>query len=346
MHTEVFKIEGPVFNPEQLQPAVEILKNGGVVGFPTETVYGLGAIATNDSALREIFRVKGRPADNPLILHIWRECQLKELAEEVNEKYRRLIEEFWPGPLTLIFPKRPEVSLLVTAGLGTVAVRMPSHPVARELLRLVDIPVAAPSANLSGSPSPTRGDHVFQDLAGKIPVIIDAGPCQAGLESTVLTLTDGRPLILRPGFVTREMLEETLGERVETAQSGAVDRPRAPGMKYRHYAPRAPVVLVEGENEKVVAKINQIIREEPAGLRIVVIGSSDNARKYRCDRVLDWGPRSDLAIAAARLFGFLRECDRLEAELVIIEGAAAEGIGAAIENRLRKAAGGNVIYVS
>jgi len=345
MKTHYLKINPERFDPEQLRPAADILAGGGLVAFPTETVYGLGAVINHEAALHDIFQVKGRPDDNPLILHIWHHRQLSEITETVDPRYQRLIDAFWPGPLTLIFPKKAEISSTVTAGLPTVAVRMPSHPVARELLRLVNRPVAAPSANLSGRPSPTRGEHVREDLDGKIPMIIDAGPCPAGIESTVLLLAE-KPYILRPGSVTREMVEEILAEPVEVVTGGeTVDRPQAPGMKYRHYAPEAPVTLVEGEEQAVVAAINRMIGET-GDENIIVLAFSEHLNCYQDVTVLDLGPRESPWIAAARLYDLLRSCDQMKATRIYVEGLEKTGVGTAVENRLFKAAGGNVIHVS
>lgn len=354
MHMQVTNLKTSIIsitpgNPRMeklLKPAADTLRSGGLVAFPTETVYGLGAVLDNEVALSEIFKVKGRPNDNPLILHIWHINQLEGITPTVNPRYQKLIERFWPGPLTLIFPKKPEVSSLVTAGLPTVAVRMPSHPVAKELLRQTNLPVAAPSANLSGKPSPTRGEHVILDLNGKIPLIIDAGNCSNGIESTVLIALDGKPMILRPGSITREMLEDTLSEKVELVSLKAVDKPQAPGMKYRHYAPKAPVTLVEGDIGKVVATINQLVDEAPDESKTVVIGFSDSISQYRSDVVLDLGPRNQPEVAAARLYDLLRHCDDIGAGCIFIEGLAKTGVGAAVENRLQKASGGNILYVS
>lgn len=346
MKTHIIKINPDCWNEDALQPAADTLLNGGLVAFPTETVYGLGAVYHDENALREIFAVKGRPADNPLILHIWHVDQLDGIVETVHPKFQRLIDRFWPGSLTLIFPKKPIVSSLVTAGLSTVAVRMPSHPVAKELLRLTNLPVAGPSANLSGKPSPTRGEHVASDLNGKIPVIIDAGNCSAGIESTVLTFFQGKPLVLRPGSVTREMLEDVLAETVELASLGTVDKPQAPGMKYRHYAPKAPVTLFEGSTEAIVNAINCLLTERDPSEKTVVICFSDSKTRYSSDLVLDLGPRSQPEIAASRLYDLLRYCDQVEADSIFIEGLAKSGVGEAVENRLNKAAGGNVIHVS
>jgi L-threonylcarbamoyladenylate synthase len=345
LQTTVIKINPEEIKPESLEPAARLLNEGQLVAFPTETVYGLGAIYRDEAALSQIFAAKGRPNDNPLIVHIWQLAQLTELVQVINPKWQRLIEAFWPGPLTLIFPKKAIVPDLVTAGLATVAVRMPSHPVARELLRLTGIPVAAPSANLSGKPSPTRAEHVLTDFMAKIPLVVDGGPCQAGLESTVLMLDAGQPRILRPGSITREMLETALNETVAVA-AGETNRPQAPGMKYRHYAPKAPVLLVEGEKAKVVAYINTLLQEQSKSAKVVIIGSSETISQYQTDLVLDFGPEGHLELAAMRLYAFLRQCDALGADRIIIEGVNETGIGAAIKNRLNKAAGGNVIHVS
>lgn len=344
MKTHYLKINPKQFEPAQLAPAAEILAGGGLVAFPTETVYGLGAVIDHEAALHDIFKVKGRPGDNPLILHIWHHEQLSDITETVDPRYQKLIEAFWPGPLTLIFPKKAEISMTVTAGLSTVAVRMPSHPVARELLRLVNRPVAAPSANLSGKPSPTRGEHVREDLEGKIPMIIDAGPCQAGIESTVLLLAE-KPYILRPGSITQEMLETTLQEPVEVVTGGeASERPQAPGMKYRHYAPQAPVTLVEGEDNAVVNAINRMVGAAE-GETIIVLAFSEHINCYPNVTVLDLGPREYPQIVAARLYDLLRSCDQMKATRIYVEGLAKAGVGAAVENRLYKASGGNVIHV-
>ncbi len=344
MKTTILKIDRN--QPEGLEPAARILQSGGLVAFPTETVYGLGAVYTNETALLNIFAVKGRPADNPLILHIHQLDQLSQIAGSISPVAEKLMERYWPGPLTLIFPKRPEVSPVVTANLNTVAVRMPSDPAARELLRLTDIPVAAPSANLSGKPSPTLGEHVINDLAGKIEFIVDAGPCPAGVESTVLSLSGASPVVLRPGVVTREELEQVIGQPVFLAGDGESERPQAPGMKYRHYAPEAPVVLFEGEPGEIVRAINLRLSEKKSGLKAVVLGTTENLGNYSNEWVLDMGPRESPDIIAGRIYELLRFCDRLKADLILIEGIADRGVGTAVINRLRKAAGGNIIHVS
>lgn len=344
MKTTIIHIENQQY--ELLEPAAGSLKAGGMVAFPTETVYGLGAVYTNESALLKVFAVKGRPADNPLILHIWRQEQLEELVSEISPKAERLIKAFWPGPLTLIFPKQSQVSPIVTAGLDTVAVRMPSHPVARELLRRTNIAVAAPSANLSGRPSPTRGSHVIEDLDTKIDFIIDAGSCSEGVESTVLSLQAQSPIILRPGSVTLEMLEGVLHEKVDVAKPGEVDRPQAPGMKYRHYAPKAPAILIEGDNDRVVREINRLLALNPPQLKAAVLSTTENVTRYANEWVLDMGPVDEPVIIARRIYDLLRFCDTLAVEQIYIEGIPPEGIGMAILNRLRKAVGGHIVHAT
>lgn len=344
MNTTVIKIERN--KPEGLIPAARILQSGGLVAFPTETVYGLGAIFNNETSLLNIFAVKGRPADNPLIVHIYDTAQLDQIVSSISPAIEKLIQRFWPGPLTLIFPKKAEVSSVVTANLNSVAVRMPSDPAARELLRLTGIPVAAPSANLSGKPSPTVGEHVIDDLMGKVECIIDAGPCPAGVESTVLSLMGADPVILRPGTVTREDLEPVLGEPIFLADDGEVDRPQAPGMKYRHYAPEAPVTLFKGQPERIVREINRRLAEKPDGRKIVILSTTENITEYHNEWVLDMGPQGRPDIIAGKIYELLRFCDRLSADSILIEGITEQGIGAAVANRLGKAAGGNIIDVS
>lgn len=344
METTILKINRQ--KPEGLEQAARTLQKGGLVAFPTETVYGLGAVYNNEPALLKVFAVKGRPADNPLILHIYHLDQLNQIVNSISPAAERLIQRFWPGPLTLIFPKKAEVSPVVTANLNSVAVRMPSDPAAQELLRLTGIPVAAPSANLSGKPSPTHGEHVINDLLGKIELIIDAGQCPDGVESTVLSLMGEEPVILRPGTVTREQLEPVLGRSILMASGVEVDRPQAPGMKYRHYAPEAPVTLFEGKSEKIVREINQRLAETKNSHKTVVLGTTENIDKYDNEWVLDMGPQGNPSIIASNIYELLRFCDRLRVDRILIEGISDQGIGTAVLNRLRKAAGGNVINVS
>ncbi|MCR4419527.1 MAG: L-threonylcarbamoyladenylate synthase [Clostridia bacterium] len=340
--------------PEAISRAARILRRGGLVAFPTETVYGLGANALSERAVRAVFAAKGRPADNPLIVHLGYAGQVAELAASVPPEAEMLTRRFWPGPLTLILPSNGRVAPAVTAGLDTVALRMPRHPVTLALLRRARVPVAAPSANLSGRPSPTLGRHVLQDLRGRIDLILEAGPAEVGVESTVLDLTVRPPAVLRPGGVTLEELEAVLGEvRVDPA-AGTADRteapPRSPGMKYRHYAPRAPMCLVSGEPQAVGQRIAELVeRARLEGKRVAVLVSEETAAVCRQgvspDVLVCLGPRGNPALAAARLYAGLKACDRYAVDHILAEAWPEEGLGLALTNRLRKAAGHQVIEV-
>ena len=323
--------------------ASEILRSGGLVAFPTETVYGLGADALNPDAVLSVFSAKGRPADNPLIVHIHDRNQLEPLCE-VPPRAVPLMDAFWPGPLTLLCVRKPAVPDVVTAGLPTVAVRMPSHPVARALLQACDLPVAAPSANSSGRPSPTTAAHVLEDMDGKIPLIIDGGMCDVGLESTVLDLCHGRPVILRPGGITREMIAGVLGCGVEVA--GSVLRPLqenetalSPGMRYRHYAPKAVVTLVEGPEERVLARLCDLYREETArGRKCCVLCFTEHMSALASCCPHDIGSAASPSEIAHRLFDTLRRLDEEGMESVFSEVVPPEGVGLAVMNRLGRAA--------
>ena len=275
---------------ESLALAAGLLRSGQLVAFPTETVYGLGADATNAEAVLSIFRAKGRPADNPLIVHIFDRSQLEGLCV-VPDEALPLMDAFWPGPLTLLFMKLSTVPDEVTAGLPTVAVRMPSHPVAASMLKACGLPVAAPSANSSGRPSPTLASHVLEDMQGKIPLILDGGPCDVGVESTVLDLCHGTPTILRPGGVTKEMLESVLQSEVGLAGSilrplGPDEQALSPGMRYKHYAPKATVTLVEGEESAVLTRLRELCREEAAaGRRACVLCFTEHLHYKVCTKL-------------------------------------------------------------
>ncbi|HHZ19454.1 MAG TPA: threonylcarbamoyl-AMP synthase [Firmicutes bacterium] len=344
METVIYRLPDPR-EDTWLEHAAETLQRGGLVAFPTETVYGLGAAMSHPPAIRQVFTVKVRPNDNPLILHIYELGQLAEIAREIPPVAYRLAERFWPGPLTLVLPARPEVPAEVTAGLPTVAVRMPSHPVALALLRKTGIPVAAPSANLSGRPSPTTGDAVVEDLFGAIDVIIDAGPTGVGLESTVLDLTGDRPRVLRPGGVTPEMLAEVFGPGiVEAPWRVEAQRPAAPGMKYRHYAPKAPMKVFAGPVEKVREAINGCLRMDlPQGKKVAVLGFEDSRDRYPGAIFKSLGEREHPEAAAHRLFMLLRTCDREHVDQIYGELPTTQGVGLAVVNRLWKAAGGDLI---
>lgn len=329
--------------------AGDILKRGGLVAFPTETVYGLGGDATNPDASHRIYRAKGRPSDNPLIVHITNMKALEEIAAQVPPAAYILAERFWPGPLTMIFQKNDRIPYETTGGMDTVAVRMPSDPIARALIDASSGYVAAPSANTSGRPSPTRAEHVAQDLDGKIDMIIDGGPVHIGLESTIVDLTEEVPMILRPGYITLEMLRRELGEvRVDPGLIAADSdrKPKAPGMKYRHYAPRADLKVVEGETGAVVQKINSLCEELTAGKKSVgIIATEETKDQYRQGIVISIGGRDDEEAIARHLYGSLRQFDELGVDVIFSESFAAAGMGQAIMNRLLKAAGHQVLEV-
>lgn len=345
--TKIYRVNPD--EPESLfvDEAAEVLRAGGLVAFPTETVYGLGAAVHRREGLMKIFTVKGRPADNPLILHLYSGGQLPEVAVEIPSQAMLLAEKFWPGPLTMVLPKKDSVPIEVTAGLPTVAVRVPSHPVALRLLEKTEIPVAAPSANLSGRPSPTLGSHVITDLDGKVEMILDAGATGVGVESTVLDLTGEKPRILRPGGVTLEMLEDLLGVgKVEAPSFIAAERPLAPGMKYRHYAPDAPLILFTGERTKVVSVLKEKISGEiAAGHKVAVLAFADDGPFPPEAIFFSLGKREKPEEAAERLFASLRLCNQEKVETIYAVAPSRRGVGEAVFNRLWKAAGGNVVEV-
>lgn len=349
--TKVLKIDEPTQPDwESLAVAGEILRSGGLVVFPTETVYGLGANALDADAVASIFRAKGRPSDNPLIVHICRIDQVYDLADDLTVQARRVAEAFWPGPLTLILPKKPCIPAQVTAGLDTVALRMPDHPVALALLDIAGVPVAAPSANTSGKPSPTTAEHVLRDLDGKVDMIVDGGSCRIGLESTVLDMTSEPPIILRPGGVSREDLEGVLGHveaDADVDEHNSQGPPRSPGMKYRHYAPKAKVVLVNGKAlNKIQDKVNELIGAYHAqNMTVGVLASRETMKRYEAEAVFPVGTRTQLETVAQNLFHGLRYLDDYNVDIIIAEGYPDEGIGTAVMNRLKKAAGGNLVMV-
>ena len=330
--------------------AGEILKGGGLVAFPTETVYGLGANALDEEASAKIYAAKGRPSDNPLIVHIAEFSALNRIVKEIPNEARKLAEAFWPGPLTMIFNKTDLVPYGTTGGLDTVAVRMPNHPLALEMIRAGGGYIAAPSANTSGRPSPTRAEHVADDLNGRIDMIIDGGPVGIGLEFTIVDLTDREPVILRPGYINQEMLRNVLNRPVELDQALIKDdpnlRPKAPGMKYRHYAPKASLTIVEGKTDAVVAKINELAaQEKQAGGCAGIIATDETATSYPLGIVKSAGTRSEDITIAMHLYSILREFDELGVTRIYSEAFETPQMGQAIMNRLIKAAGHQVIYV-
>lgn len=349
METKVEKIEKTQMNMDIINAAGQILKQGGLVAFPTETVYGLGANALDEEAARKTYAAKGRPSDNPLIVHIASLEDLYPITKKVPEKAVALAEKFWPGPLTMIFEKSELVPHGTTGGLETVAVRMPDNEVALALIRAGGGYVSGPSANKSGRPSPTMARHVLDDLEGRIDMILDGGPVHIGVESTIVDMTVEPPMILRPGAVTKEMLEETVGEvavdhTILTAD--AKTPPKAPGMKYRHYAPRAEMTVVEGLLEKVVDKIGELAAaRENEGHRVGIIATQETMGRYDHENVKCIGTREDESTVAANLYAILREFDDDGTEYIYSEAFASDGIGSAVMNRLLKAAGHHVINV-
>lgn len=330
-----------ILKETEMKEAARILENGGLVAIPTETVYGLAANALNEGAVARIFQVKGRAQDNPLIVHISEMSMLPPLLSDIPKKAQTLAKAFWPGPLTMVLPRSPLVPAIVSAGLDTVAVRMPSHPLARAVISCCGLPLAAPSANRSGSPSPTCAAHVLLDLKGKIPAVLDGGDCAVGVESTVVSLCGSRPRLLRPGGVTAEQLREALGD-LEVA-SGVLhplspgERPASPGMKYKHYAPRAEVTLVKGSREAFARYLAQ-----HAGPGVFALCFSGDGEGLPVPYV-SYGAENDAKTQAKALFAALRELDRLGAQTVYARCPHEEGIGLAVLNRMLRAAAFRVV---
>lgn len=346
MRTELVKIDRGQMSSHIMKKAGEILRSGGLVAFPTETVYGLGADALNEEAAQKIYAAKGRPSDNPLIVHIADMEALDRIVEGIPEEAKALARAFWPGPLTMIFRKKACVPYGTTGGLSTVAVRMPSDEIARELIRQGGGYIAAPSANVSGRPSPTTAQHVYEDMDGRIPMILDGGLVQIGLESTIVDLTEEYPVILRPGYITLDMVRSVTGkaevDRGLIADDSSV-HPKAPGMKYRHYAPKANLQIVEGPMEQVISYIN---RQCAASGKAGVICTEETRGRYPAGDVKCIGSRKDELSIASHLFAILREFDEDHVEQIYSESFDTPGLGQAIMNRLLKAAGHQKIDVS
>ncbi len=346
MKTKIIPMDEKHIDKEALKEAGKIIQSGGLVAFPTETVYGLGGDALNEESSGRIYQAKGRPSDNPLIVHIYRMEDLYPIVEQVPETARKLADAFWPGPLTMILPKSDIVPRATTGGLDTVAVRMPMHKVALAFIEAAGGYVAAPSANRSGKPSPTLAKYVAEDMDGRIEMIIDGGENRIGLESTIVDLTEGIPMILRPGYITKEMLEEVLGEvRVDKTvlDNCSGQPPKAPGMKYRHYAPKGELTIIGGPQERVVDEINRRTkRMKEKGEKVGVIGTDDTVSGYLADSVKSAGDRKEEATIAKALYRILREFDEEGVTVIYSESFDASeenGIGQAIMNRLLKAAG-------
>lgn len=337
MNTKLLTVDNTVDSDESYQQSVDMLKLGEVVAFPTETVYGLGAIATDEQAVAKIFEAKGRPSDNPLIVHIGTKAEVSQYAACIPAAAEQLMEAFWPGPLTLIFEQKPNaIAKNVTPDMRTVGLRMPDHPVALKLLRMLELPLAAPSANRSGKPSPTEAAHVEKDLQGRIPLILDGGQTGVGLESTVIDMTVTPPAILRPGGVTKDMIEAIIGP-VEAAYAAETkEAPRSPGMKYAHYAPEAPVYLIEANEKHIKEALSQC---QEKGQQVAVIGP-DELETATANWYFPIGKQDDIEAMAMNLYKALRQCDGTDATLILAVETSYAGVGEAFMNRLLKAANG------
>lgn len=328
--------------PETPQIAADIIKKGGLVAIPTETVYGLGANGLDEQAVIKIFEAKGRPQDNPLILHVAEPAEMEKFCHDIPKSAYLLAEKFWPGPLTMVLPARDIVPRRTTAGLDTVAVRCPDNDTTRQIIRLSGVPIAAPSANISGKPSTTTAQHVFHDHNGKIDAIVDGGPCRVGVESTIVDLTDERPRLLRPGGITPEQLMEVLGDLViDKAVTAQIDKDavvKAPGMKYRHYAPQEPVVIVAGSREKAAQYIK---RHFIPGDRVLCF--QEELPLYQDCNPLAYGKESQVETLSAGLFAALRELDDASIHQVYARCPVGGGVAYAVQNRLKKAAAFHIV---
>lgn len=349
MNTKVVKVDREHPDQEKINGAGEVLKQGGLVAFPTETVYGLGGDGLNAGSSEKIYAAKGRPSDNPLIIHIADMESLAGIVREVPEKAVKLAEEYWPGPLTMIFQKNDRVPYETTGGLDSVAVRMPSHPVAKALIQAGGGYIAAPSANTSGRPSPTRAEHVEEDLSGKIDMILDGGEVEIGLESTIVDFTSETPVILRPGYISEEMIRQVIGDVSMDKGLLITDasvKPKAPGMKYRHYAPKAGLTIVQGNEKLVTEYINSQCKSlEAKGQRAGVICTDEDQELYDATVVKSIGTREDEEGIARHLFGILRAFDEEDVTCIFSEAFDTPQMGQAIMNRLLKAAGHHIIYL-
>jgi len=348
MKTKVYHLEHTNIDKRVIDGAAAVIRQGGTVVFPTETVYGLGANALDSKSVSRIFEAKGRPSDNPLIVHISNyDMLLYCIGEPLSEKAKKLMDYFWPGPLTIIFKKSKNIPDEVTAGLDTVAIRMPDDPIALSLIESSGVPIAAPSANISGKPSPTAPEHVIKDMEGRVDIILCSKDTRIGVESTVLDISGEKPTILRPGGVTLEELERIL-EVVEIdkgiTEPGMI--PKSPGMKYTHYAPKAPMTVVRGEDDKVREKILELAaKSKSEGLKVGILTVDENIGYYSNYIPISLGRKSDTGELAHNFFSALREFDKLEVDIIFAEAIREEHMGLAIMNRMKKAAGFNIVEV-
>ena len=348
MNTRFERIDPDNIDNKIIEDAGNIIKAGGLVAFPTETVYGLGGDALNAKSSEKIYAAKGRPSDNPLIVHIDTWDSMSVICDDIPEAAKKLADVFWPGPLTMIVKKNNKVPYETTGGLDTVAVRMPDHKVALEFIKAAGGFIAAPSANTSGRPSPTLAEHVREDMDGRIEMILDGGRVGIGVESTIVDLTDGKPVILRPGFITEEMLEKVLGD-VDTdrtiMEGTSKARPKAPGMKYRHYAPKASMTLVEGETDDIARIMNEKTKESREnGLKVGIMCSSEVYDLVGGDVKVNLGNKDDEEEIARNIYKVLRDFDEDDVDVIYCQCFSKKGFGMAVMNRLLKAAGYNVIH--
>ncbi len=349
--TLIIKVDRQNPDLEKISVAAKIIQTGGLVAFPTETVYGLGADALNPNAVLALFKAKKRPLDNPPIVHVANTNEVYKLTKQVSPKAELLMKTFWPGPLTLIFKHSRIVPKVTVTGLDTIAIRMPRHNVALALIRESGRPIAAPSANLSGKPSPTSAQHVFDDLNGRIDVILDGGATDVGVESTVVDLSVDPPMILRPGGTPFEKLKDVVGDlklhpMVEAQEEVPITQACSPGMKHKHYAPNAQVILVEGDISAVAKKVKALAEDyRSKGFKVGILATDETKTGYKADMVKTLGSRSNLELVAQNLFGLLREFDSENVDVIIAEGVSSKGLGLAILNRLRKASGYHIIKV-
>lgn len=345
MDTRIIKINKKEIDKNLIKAGAKLIQDGKLVAFPTETVYGLGANGLDRQAVESIYKAKGRPSDNPLILHISSIDQIYPLVREVSQLAYEVIEKFWPGPLTLIFEKSHLLPDIITAGLDTVAIRMPNHPIAQELISEAGLPIAAPSANLSGKPSPTNAGHVIEDMMGKIPMIIDGGKTNIGLESTVLDLSGEGPLILRPGAITYEGLKDIIPNlSYDNHINNQNAAPKSPGQKYRHYAPEAEMILFTGQIEDIAEEINSRTRDlMNNNKKVGIMATKETKDRYNKGIVKVVGSRIHRETIASDLFRIIREFDKENVNIILAEGVEMDNIGRAIMNRMLKAAGGKVV---
>ena len=344
MKTEILKIDRENIDTDAIKKAANFIKSGQLVAFPTETVYGLGADGLNDEACRKIFKAKGRPSDNPLILHISHISMLDNLVEEITDKHRKLFE-LWPGPMTLIFKKSDLIPDAVTAGGDTVAIRFPSDQIARALITEADTPIAAPSANISGRPSPTKARDVYQDMDGIIPVIIDGGESNIGIESTVIDLSGDEPIILRPGFYTYEFLKDILSDmRLDDSLVDSSKIPKSPGQKYKHYAPKAKLRVFIGEDVPTHL-LSEAEKYKSDGKKVGILAFEEDKERFNSYPYISLGSRKDLSTMSHVLFSSLREMDRLGVDLILAEGVKEKHLGKSIMNRMKKAAANDVNFI-